>query len=279
MNHIISDVHGCYYTLLKLVDKIYFADKNAQLIFIGDYVDRGLYSRETVDYLIKLQSEGAICLRGNHDDVIDFILNAHSVSSMKEHVVGPPIVGKVVNWWMWNGLLATLLSYDALTYQDNMNSFQTEVDIGNFIAEDLKNKVPEEHKTFFQGLPLYWENDTHFAVHAYMRPKEELPRSLKFLKADLYEEILWSRFPSFGKNFLATSTVWDKIGVFGHSPTNKVYNSPTPIKYDKIRLIDTGACFGGYLCSYCCEQDDWLLQDVDSRDIEEKNESDSSLAK
>lgn len=70
-NIIIGDIHGCYYTLLNLLTKVNYNKENDKLIFVGDYIDRGKYSYEVVDYLIKLQREvgkdKCICLLGNHE--------------------------------------------------------------------------------------------------------------------------------------------------------------------------------------------------------------------
>lgn len=68
--YIISDLHGCFYTLKKLIEKVRRKNESPQFVFVGDYVDRGLNSKQCVELLIQLQSEGAICLRGNHDDVM-----------------------------------------------------------------------------------------------------------------------------------------------------------------------------------------------------------------
>ena len=46
-----------------------------KLILLGDYVDRGLRSREVIEQVMKLRDEGAITLRGNHDQMmLDAIL-------------------------------------------------------------------------------------------------------------------------------------------------------------------------------------------------------------
>lgn len=256
---IVSDVHGCFYTLQKLLDKVLFADKDAQFVFVGDYVDRGLHNKAVIDLLITLQKQGAICLRGNHDDVVDALLNDHNLHNMREYVVGPPTIRKIFSWWMLNGLDSTLDSYDVVGHRCIRLPPED-------IVSEWREKTPQEHKEFFQNLDLYWENDTHFSCHAYMRPNEELPRSLRFMPSDRRVETLWSRFPSRYGSFFPTETQWDKIGVFGHTPTNAVYGSPVPIKYDKIRLIDTGAFTDNYMCAYSCELDDWILQATDPSD-------------
>jgi serine/threonine protein phosphatase 1 len=41
-----------------------------RLVFLGDYVDRGPRSREVLDRVRRLQRQGAICLRGNHEELM-----------------------------------------------------------------------------------------------------------------------------------------------------------------------------------------------------------------
>jgi serine/threonine protein phosphatase 1 len=69
----IGDVHGMAQkldALLAIIDGWCHAHRPHEphrLIFLGDYVDRGPHSREVLDRVRALQSEGAICLRGNHE--------------------------------------------------------------------------------------------------------------------------------------------------------------------------------------------------------------------
>ena len=67
---IIGDIHGCYYTMLALLKKVEYRKEEDILVFVGDYIDRGRYSYEVVEYLINLQREAGkdrcICLKGNH---------------------------------------------------------------------------------------------------------------------------------------------------------------------------------------------------------------------
>lgn len=59
--YVIGDVHGCYHTLIKLVEKL---PEDAELIFVGDLCDRGLYTKEVLEFII---SKGCKAIRGNHD--------------------------------------------------------------------------------------------------------------------------------------------------------------------------------------------------------------------
>ena len=64
----IGDIHGCYRALTTLVESMPF-ETDDRLITLGDYVDRGLQSREVIDWLIERQSSGRLtaALQGNHD--------------------------------------------------------------------------------------------------------------------------------------------------------------------------------------------------------------------
>jgi serine/threonine protein phosphatase 1 len=59
--------------LLDLVHARMAADhpsESFRLVFLGDYVDRGPHSFEILKRLQELQKVGAICLRGNHEDLM-----------------------------------------------------------------------------------------------------------------------------------------------------------------------------------------------------------------
>jgi len=265
ITYVIGDVHGCFYTLQNLLKKIYDVDAEAQLVFVGDYVDRGLHSFEVVELMIELQKKGAICLRGNHDDVIDWMVNSHSKGDLREMVVGELSLRTVGSWWLWNGLGQTLSSY---IDPEIIKIPSPEVGFTSFV-----HKIPEDHKKFFYTLPLYWENETHFACHAYFDPQEDLPREMRFLPDELATSVLWGRFPqreiySLDKQMTGVNIeipVWNKIGIFGHTPVVR-YGCTGPIKFHKLRLIDTGAFQHGGLTAYCCEQDSWILQATDTKD-------------
>lgn len=262
MQFIISDCHGCFHTLVKLIDRIRHVDPEAQFVFVGDYVDRGLYSKEVVDFVIDLQKTGAVCLRGNHDDVIDWILNKHSLTDLSEVCSSTDDITVCV-WWLYNGFSPTIASYGvkpSCDFQERMNQF--------------RKAVPDAHKEFFKTLPFVWENETHFACHAYLCPNEVQSNPL-VISDTRRTETLWERFPKDVQYADRPSTrealkpieiKWDKIGVFGHTPVS-YYGAVAPIKHSKLRLIDTGVFEGNYLCGYNCDLDDHMLQATDSRDL------------
>lgn len=41
MHYCIGDIHGCFDEMLLLIQKIENTDKDAEFIFLGDFIDRG----------------------------------------------------------------------------------------------------------------------------------------------------------------------------------------------------------------------------------------------
>ena len=65
---IIGDVHGCLDELKNLLRKINYS-KDDTIYFIGDLIDKGPYSVETVQYVRNLQLEtNVVLLLGNHEE-------------------------------------------------------------------------------------------------------------------------------------------------------------------------------------------------------------------
>ncbi|ETN24991.1 hypothetical protein, variant [Phytophthora nicotianae INRA-310] len=71
--YVFGDIHGQFYDLMQLMDAVGIADlaeRDVQLVFMGDYVDRGAFSCEVMLYLLLLKirfSDKVVLLRGNHE--------------------------------------------------------------------------------------------------------------------------------------------------------------------------------------------------------------------
>lgn len=262
MKWIFGDLHSHFFTLQNLLSKIKEVDSSPKLFLVGDYLDRGKRSKEVLDLLISLQKEGAVCIRGNHDDVIDYIVNDHSLSSPNEWVTLPPTMEKVVSWWLLNGFGETCESYGIKLPPVVYGPYGMVVSGPNseILVQQLKEKMPKEHKDFLRGLKLWHEDEEFFIFHAYHRYYEELPRDFKFLKVDP-NECLWNRFDAALLNNQHLIK-WDKTGIFGHTPV-MYYGSNEPINADKIVLTDMG---GNGLAAYCVETDSFVVVESDKRD-------------
>ena len=81
----IGDIHGCLNELTLLHKKILTHDKfNAKedlLVYLGDYIDRGLNSKQVIDQIIKIKNTQikTVMLMGNHEEMmIDFLFNKNN---------------------------------------------------------------------------------------------------------------------------------------------------------------------------------------------------------
>lgn len=62
----IGDVQGCCDELKELLQRIHFSPERDQLWFVGDLVNRGPYSLNTLR-LVRSLGQSALCVLGNHD--------------------------------------------------------------------------------------------------------------------------------------------------------------------------------------------------------------------
>lgn len=110
-----------------------------QLILLGDYVDRGPNSKGVLNRLSELKRNGAIVLRGNHDEMM---LNA---------VDGEP---EALERWERNGALVTLQSYDSSIESISLSA-GTEF---------------EKHISLIREMDYYYETKDYIFVHAGVNP-------------------------------------------------------------------------------------------------------------
>ncbi|MBU0561936.1 MAG: metallophosphoesterase [Bacteroidetes bacterium] len=93
---VIGDIHGCYYTLIELFNKIKVKYQNIPLYCVGDMVDRGNHSFEVMKFVI---SEGIKFTPGNHDYMfLYFFKDPTSIFARS---------------WVFNGSETTLESYES----------------------------------------------------------------------------------------------------------------------------------------------------------------------
>ena len=98
---VIGDLHGCFHTLRELVERIRRNYLGIQIYCVGDLIDRGNFSFETVNFII---NEGIICTSGNHDFMFYYFITDPNND-----------IGKS---WVFNGYETTLASYS--TKQDKI---------------------------------------------------------------------------------------------------------------------------------------------------------------
>ena len=86
MNYfVVGDIHGCYYTLLKLLKE--WNKNKERLVFVGDYINKGKHSKEVVGLIQSLQKkyQNTIVIKGNHEyQMVQYILNDVKYKQMKQ---------------------------------------------------------------------------------------------------------------------------------------------------------------------------------------------------
>lgn len=211
---VIGDVHGEISLLRKLLE--YWHPETQQLLFLGDLGDRGENPRE-VFLLVQELSEtyGAICILGNHEDILLNFLNDPVYYAANYYLNGG-----------WNTLQTLLEDVDLQELEPPA------------MAALIKKRYPELI-AYLKSLPLYYEWNQYVCVHAGIDLTKKDWRKTK------PRDFVWIREPFHeGKNRTG------KVIVFGHTPTFMLHgdmeNSDIWIKDNKIGM-DGGAVFGGTL--------------------------------
>ena len=146
----ISDIHGCYNELKKLLsvieEKGVYNKEEDKLVFLGDYIDRGKDSRLVIELIRNLQKENnnVIALMGNHEDML------------LQYNKG------IDSYWMYNGGRTTLDSYVEwmknlpLYYEDEHFIFvHAGVDLYKPIEEQEKETLLWTREPFIYGMKKY----------------------------------------------------------------------------------------------------------------------------
>lgn len=218
----IGDVHGRADLLAEKfaridADRANFPAERAIHVFLGDYVDRGPYSRDVIDLLIKRRSQyPTVYLRGNHE------------SYLLEFLQNPAVFAE----WRLYGGVDTLLSYGVAPSQ---NPDEQECVA---LASMLDRALPQIHHRFLNALALSFTCGDFFFVHAGVRPGIALARQAA-------TDLLWIR-----EEFLVHKGAYEKTVVHGHTPVIE-----PDIRTNRIN-IDTGAFATGKLTCLVLEGND-----------------------
>jgi serine/threonine protein phosphatase 1 len=209
----ISDIHGCVDQLRRIFAAIDHhlsrsKPKRAIHVFLGDYIDRGPQSAQTIDLLIERGKHyECIFLKGNHEAMLFDLLRDP----------------KQFDLWKQYGGLQTLLSY-GLTPQA-----KPDLEKQVLLVKTFARTIPRHHRHFFNSLrPSYSLGDFFFA-HAGVKPGVPLAQQKQ-------QDLLWIR-----DEFLISEANFGKYVVHGHTPVAKPDIRPNRIN------IDTGAYATGTL--------------------------------
>jgi serine/threonine protein phosphatase 1 len=126
----IGDIHGCAITLKRLLLEEIKIEKQDEIYFLGDYIDRGSRNKEVVDFILELKKENykINTLRGNHEQL--FMDSDKSFDDFEN--------------WIMNGGVATLENFDISRFSE----------------------LGDEYKAFFSETKFYFETNDFIFVHA-----------------------------------------------------------------------------------------------------------------
>ncbi len=169
----LGDIHGQTAHLERALDLIeQDGGSDAEIVFLGDLVDRGPDSRGVVTALMAGQAAGRNwqVIKGNHDRMFSRFVRTGELNDAR-------ILSGV--GWMHPRLggLATLESYGISNPSERPleDAFQA-----------AAAAVPEGHLTFLENLPLYQERDGLLFVHAGILPSAPLADQVE-------DDLIWIR--------------------------------------------------------------------------------------
>ncbi len=216
----IGDIHGHRNKLVNLMNQVNQVNLTSldQLVFLGDYIDRGPDSKGVLDYLINLQEQfpQTVFLRGNHDQLMLDALHETAPERLPDD---------------WKTL--ETISYDYR--QDIYGSSNTEVWFSNGARQFLKSYgatdensfwhlVPQKHIDFLTETKIWHRQDGFMFVHAGFRENHLPIDQQRFI-------MLWDRYAPPGTH---------EIHVVGHQPSL----NGQPFFEESRYSLDTGAAYG-----------------------------------
>ena len=193
----IGDVHGNLVALEDLLSKVVDEmDEDDELVFLGDYIDRGPHSRQCVDRILELQRDApfaVITLLGNHEDWM-----LRSLDDTRRH-----------SWVLGMEAMDTISSYSTNAAAELSHELRK---LGPMLVTEqvpapyelFFSVVPEDHLKFFQALRTHYRSEHAVFSHGGLDP---LAGPIESQDA---ESLLW------GTEDFPAAYCEDEIVVYGH---------------------------------------------------------------
>lgn len=215
--YVIPDVHGRANELQLICNRIlplrHTEGIKDQIVFLGDYIDRGSHTPEVIDLLISLKEkypEQIVFLRGNHEQMM---LASLGLSSFLEGQ-------SALRNWLANGGDITLLSYLKRAGFDYEHVAQVPLN-------RLYDFMPQDHLDFLVETQLYYQLEDYVFIHAGCEP--ELPMS-----EQNENNLLWNRKLFRRMELEGAQATWENTIITGHSHYG-------PVIKDKYMMLDCDA--------------------------------------
>jgi len=227
----VGDIHGQLEMLLSALELIERdGGVDAEIVFLGDLVDRGPNSRGVVEHLLQGQAAGRRwhVLKGNHDRIFErFVTSGFQYD---------PRIKSGLGWLDRRmGGIATLESYGVTGARDPAT---------DAIQRAARDLVPQAHVDYLHNLPLWHRHQDLLFVHAGIAPGIAL-------EAQTEDDLVWIRVP-----FLDFTAPHPWLVVHGHTALEY------PQHFGNRIDLDGGAGYGRAIIPAVFEgRDCWLLGD------------------
>lgn len=168
MIYAMSDIHG-YLSVLRRNMELLDLTGSSKLLLLGDYIDYGPESGQTLRYIRDLQrrhgDDKVIVLRGNHEDMFLDWLDTYT----DPRAGLPDEYLTLWNDWLTSELgtdtVRTLLSEEQWAFFRQISRTASEGTL-NMEAAQMVLASNRELIRWLRGLPYYYETDTQIFVHA-----------------------------------------------------------------------------------------------------------------
>lgn len=193
----IGDIHGNVLPLDDLLGQIRDEVGDGDtVVFLGDYIDRGLNTRECVEAILAFQRDvkaAVICLCGNHEDWL-----LRTLADPRRH-----------SWLLGMEAFDTIRSYSADAAQA-LQDAASEAGLALIVSPPVLpydmffNVVPQAHLRFFRGLVPYHQSADCLCVHGGVNPR------VSRIQDQTREAVIWGG-DGFPEQYEGAETV-----VYGH---------------------------------------------------------------
>lgn len=254
--YVIGDLHGCLDPLKRLLSKLSFDPASDRLWFVGDLINRGPQSLQTLRF-VKSLGNSAISVLGNHDlhllavaygyrkpsekDTLTDIRNARDADDLCHWLSRRPLLhhDKALNH--------VLVHAGIHPHWSLKRAKKQAAKVQKALRKDLHGVL----ENMYGNTPAYWSKDlsrrrkNRFAINAFTR--------MRYCYSDGVMNFDYNGPPALAsKGLLPWYNVPDRVPlksviVFGH------WSSHPAIGPENILPTDRGCVWGGHLTAYAIE--------------------------
>ncbi|KRR24149.1 metallophosphoesterase [Bradyrhizobium lablabi] len=184
----VGDVHGRADLLSEITARIDDDIRRRPIahtieVYLGDYIDRGPDSKTVLDLLaVRLVANHAVCLRGNHEAVMEGFLQDPAI----------------LPYWLQLGGMQTLASYGIEPRDENETAFN--------LHRHFVDAFPRAHELVMRCLRDQFSCGDFLFVHAGIRPGVPIEHQDP-------NDLIWIR-----DEFLDSTQRHERFVVHGHTP-------------------------------------------------------------